>query len=290
MTKYQKIFNFNTAGNASTVGNVCNLLYDVCDWIVSLGIGFTSYRKETYDSSKERHFQCFLTHKNLDYEWCLELYSNFTFDDDGNITGLYTTSSKTTNSYFCFYSFGTYNTTIKAYTSQSISTETGYEESWNQLIQVTIYYFDDNNILFGVETRNNISTEGFNGCTAMFLTSGTNKFYTTTRIALTQFYNSTSAYGYLTYGIGYTHMFKTILDSCNIKLIGKAMLLKIPILNYKTQLAITATEIDFEGENQLHFDRLFQTNKYGLNIGAVYTIDGNDYLCINERDGIMIKC
>ena len=83
-------------------------------------------------------------------------------------------------------------------------------------------------------------------------------------------------------------MFKAILDSYNIKLSGKSMMLKVPIFNYVYQSSITSAAMDYE--NQLFFDRLFQTNKYGLRVGGVYTIDGADYLCINANAGLMIKC
>lgn len=289
MKKYQKSFSFNTNGDASNVGNVCNLLYDICDWIVSLGIGFTSYRKENYDSSSERHFQCFLTHKDFDYEWCVELYSRFTFDSDGNITNI-SSGNDYTNLYFKLYSFGTYNNNINTYFSEYISAIENYTEYWEHTFQVTVYHFDDTNILFGFERTGNFSVEGFNNCTAMFLTSGENKFYTVTRTPLTSYYNSTNSYGQLTNGRGQTHMFKAILDSYNIKLSGKSMMLKVPVFNYVSQSSVTSTVMDYENETQLFFDRLFQTNKYVLRVGGVYTIDGADYLCINANAGLMIKC
>lgn len=284
MNKYQKDFNYEVV-DLDAASNVGQILYDICDWLITLNIGFTSYTsniviQDTTSSTKMTYWYAYLKNSEVGKDLCLYCCCYLYYDGDGNVIGFqsnYNYSSFSIGS--CKFGDCERLSTV----SQDISL-TSYNSNYGILkFSITVYHKNNSNIIIGIENTSSKTVYGLNAVFMMLCTANNEQLYSITKIPLCTLYSSSGTYGVLTNGITtQKYNFRAILDRYYLALTGSAMLVKVPLTLYGS-----TGNTDYD---TLNFDYIYQTNKSYLEAGSIYTINGKDYLCFNETMGMLLEC
>ena len=285
MQVYKKEFSYFVE-DLEAAKNAGKILYDIADWLVSLDIGFTSYGKsETTDGTNPlyKYWNANIMHISGK---TVNMRSKLRFNtSDGEITGIYGNGGCD-----AFYientGYGTVDLQRQNYRASQYAALPSYNNGVNSNLKfvVTVYYKNDTNIIIGIEDINNKTEYGFGSGMFMFLlTAGGEQLLTNSMQPLCSQNSDGNYYGVLTDGKILKYNIRAILDANYLGFTDGGIVVKVPVIDYGQR-----GNTKYEGG--ISVDYLKQTNKSYMKKGSVYLIGGIEYLCINERDGIMFQC
>lgn len=285
MQVYKKEFSYFVE-DLEAAKNAGKILYDIADWLVSLDIGFTSCGKsETTEGTNPLYKYCNANIMHISGK-TINMRSSLRFNtSDGEITGIYGSGGYDTfrieNT-----GYGTVDLRRQNYSvSQNVALPSYKDGVYSNLkFVVTVYYKNDTNIIIGIEDINKKTEYGFGSGIFMFLlTAGGEQLLTNSMQPLCSQNSDGSYYGVLTDGKILKYNIRAILDTNYLGFTDGGIVVKVPVIDYNQR-----GNTKYEGG--ISVDYLKQTNKSYMKKGSVYLIGGIEYLCIDERDGIMFQC
>lgn len=292
MNTFRKDFAYDVVDFVAA-GNAGQILYDICDWIVNLGIGFTSYDKSeeiqnTTSTTKHKYWYADLKSDEVGKVLRLSCYNPFIFDSDGNIISFVNDASSGNGGYSYFYiksnKFGECASVETNYSLEANVSLPTYSSDYSILkFTVTIYHKNNKNMIIGIEETASKSIYGFSsGIFIMLCTANGEQLFTNAKKPICGV-NSSVDYSTLTDGIiQKRYEFRGILARDYLALSGQAMFVKVPLTLYGTDKNT--------GYDTLNFDYIYQTNKSYLETGSIYTINEKDYLCFDATMGMLMEC